>query len=145
FRDRLMFPIFTSSGDLVGFGGRTLGTDKDVAKYMNSPETTLDGAGEGDRFHHFYKKGASVFGLWQAREAIRRSKMAIVVEGNLDVITLHAAGFASAVCPMGTALTEAQCKEIRRFAEKVALVFDGDAAGRAAAMKSVPLCVAAGL
>ncbi len=145
FRNRLMFPIFTAAGDIVGFGGRALGADKEVAKYMNSPETTLDGEGEDSRFKHFYKKGSCVFGLYQAREAIRRSKLAIVCEGNIDVITLHQAGFASAVCPMGTALTEMQAREIKRFADKVALVFDGDAAGRKAAMKAVPVCVDQGL
>ena len=145
FRNRLMFPIFTASGDIVGFGGRALGADKEVAKYMNSPETTLDGEDEASRFRHFYKKGSCVFGLYQAREAIRRTKLAIVCEGNLDVMTLHQAGFASAVCPMGTALTDNQAREIKRFATKVALVFDGDAAGRKAAMKAVPVCVDQGL
>ncbi len=145
FRNRLMYPIPNAAGDVVGFGGRDLGDDKEVAKYMNSPETTLPGEDEASRFYHFYKKGQVVFGLWQAREAIRRTRMAIVVEGNIDVMTLHQAGIASAVAPMGTALTEQQAREIKRFTEKVALVFDGDAAGRKAAMKAVPVCIAAGL
>lgn len=145
FRDRLMFPIYTAAGDLVGFGGRDLTGDKEVAKYINSSEITLDGEDEQSRFKHFYKKGDCVFGLWQARESIRRTKTAIVVEGNLDVITLAQAGFDNAVCAMGTALTDAQAKEIKRFADRVALVFDGDAAGRKAAMKAVPVVVAAGL
>ncbi len=145
FRDRLMFPIYTSAGDLVGFGGRDLTGEKEVAKYINSSEITLDSEEENSRFKHFYKKGDCVFGLWQAREAIRGSKTAIVVEGNLDVITLAQAGFANAVCAMGTALTDAQAKEIKRFADRVALVFDGDNAGRKAAMKAVPVVVAAGL
>jgi DNA primase len=145
FRDRLMFPIYTSAGDLVGFGGRDLTGEKEVAKYINSSEITLDGEEENSRFRHFYKKGDCVFGLWQARDAIRTSKTAIVVEGNLDVITLAQAGFETAVCAMGTALTDAQAKEIKRFADRVALVFDGDNAGRKAAMKAVPVVVAAGL
>ena len=145
FRDRLMFPIYTAAGDLVGFGGRDLTGDKEVAKYINSSEITLEGEEEASRFRHFYKKGDCVFGLWQAREAIRRSRTAIVVEGNLDVITLAQAGFDNAVCAMGTALTDAQSKEIKRFADRVALVFDGDTAGRKAAMKAVPVVVAAGL
>ncbi len=145
FRDRLMFPIYTAAGDLVGFGGRDLTGEKEVAKYINSSEITLDGEEESSRFRHFYKKGDCVFGLWQAREAIRRTRTAIVVEGNLDVITLAQAGFDNAVCAMGTALTDAQAKEIKRFADRVALVFDGDAAGRKAAMKAVPVVVAAGL
>ncbi len=145
FRDRLMFPIYTAAGDLVGFGGRDLTGDKEVAKYINSSEITLDGEEENSRFKHFYKKGDCVFGLWQARDAIRRTRTAIVVEGNLDVITLAQAGFDNAVCAMGTALTDAQAKEIKRFADRVALVFDGDAAGRKAAMKAVPVVVGAGL
>lgn len=145
FRARLMFPIYTASGDLVGFGGRDLSGDKEVAKYINSSEITLDGEAEGSRFRHFYKKGDCVFGLWQAREAIRRTHCAILVEGNLDVMTLAQAGFDNAVCAMGTALTEAQARELKRFADRVALVFDGDDAGRKAAMKAVPVVVAAGL
>lgn len=145
FRHRLMYPIPNAAGDIVGFGGRHLGDEKDVAKYMNSPETTLAGEDEASRFYHFYKKGQVVFGLFQAREGIRRTKMAIVVEGNIDVMTLHQAGVTSAVAPMGTALTEQQAREIKRFTDKVALVFDGDAAGRKAAMKAVPVCLAAGL
>lgn len=145
FRDRLMFPIYTSAGDLVGFGGRDLTGDKEVAKYMNSSEITVEGEGEDSRFKHFYKKGDCVFGLWQARESIRRTRLAILVEGNLDVMTLSQAGFENTVCAMGTALTDAQAREIKRFADRVALVFDGDAAGRKAAMKSVPIVVGAGL
>ena len=97
FRDRLMFPIYTSAGDLVGFGGRDLTGEKETAKYINSSEITLDGEEEASRFRHFYKKGDCVFGLWQAREAVRRTKQAIVVEGNLDVMTLAQAGFENAV------------------------------------------------
>jgi DNA primase len=144
FRDRLMFPIHTSSGDLVGFGGRSLGGGKEVAKYMNTPETTLDTEAPESRFRHFYKKGQCVFGLHQARASLRQTHTAIIVEGNLDVMTLHQAGLESTVCAMGTALTEMQVKEIKRFANKVVLVFDGDAAGRKAAMKAVPVCVAEG-
>ena len=140
-----MFPIYTAAGDLVGFGGRDLTGDKEVAKYINSSEITLDSEEDSSRFKHFYKKGDCVFGLWQAREAIRRTRTAIVVEGNLDVITLAQAGFDNAVCAMGTALTDAQAKEIKRFADRVALVFDGDTAGRKAAMKAVPVVVGAGL
>lgn len=145
FRDRLMFPIYTSAGDLVGFGGRDLTGDKEVAKYINSSEIALDGEEDHSRFKHFYKKGDCVFGLWQAREAIRNKKLAILVEGNLDVITLSQAGFEHTVCAMGTALTEAQARELKRFTDHVALVFDGDNAGRKAAMKAVPIVVAAGL
>lgn len=148
FRDRLMYPIHNAAGDIVGFGGRHLASaedEREVAKYMNSPETTLPGEGEDSRFYHFYKKGQVVYGLWQARAGIRRAKMAVVVEGNIDVMTLHQAGIDNAVCAMGTALTEQQTSEIKRFTERVALVFDGDKAGRKAAMKAVPVCLHAGL
>lgn len=140
FRDRLMFPIRTAGGDIVGFGGRALLEDKDVAKYMNSPETPL------------YTKSEVVFGLYEARKGIRmrargRSEKgcAVVVEGNLDVMMLHQAGETAAVSPMGTSLTETQVRHIARFADRVALVFDGDRAGREAAMKAVPACIAGGL
>ncbi len=129
FRERLMFPIWSAAGDLCGFGGRTVRTDGDVAKYMNSPESLL------------YKKSRQVFGLFQARSGIRKKGMAVLVEGNLDVMMLHQVGEDHAICPMGTAITDAQIREIKRFTDRVALVFDGDAAGRAAARKAVPLCV----
>ncbi len=145
FRNRLMYPIFTSAGDLVGFGGRDLTGGEKSAKYINSSEITLQGENEGSRFYHFYKKGQIVFGLWQARQAIRQHKLAILVEGNLDVMTLAQAGFEHAVCAGGTAITEAQLAEIKRFTDRVALVFDGDSAGRKAAMKAVLVAIGAGL
>jgi DNA primase len=144
FRDRLMFPILTASGDLVAFGGRTLLADKDVAKYMNSPETTLADEAESSRMHHFYKKSECVFGLHQAKDALRRGKTAVLVEGNLDVVTLHQGGIGAAVCAMGTALTIEQAREVRRFADRVVLVYDGDAAGRKAALKAAKTVVAGG-
>ncbi|MSP90869.1 MAG: DNA primase [Myxococcales bacterium] len=144
FRDRLMFPIYNAAGDLIAFGGRTLLDAPDVAKYMNSPETTLEGEDPGGRTYHFYKKSHCVFGLFQAKDAIRRSRSAVLVEGNLDVVTLHQAGRTTVVCAMGTALTEEQAREVKRFADAVVLVFDGDAAGRRAALKAVPTVVAAG-
>ena len=144
FRNRLMFPIFTAQGDLVAFGGRDLSDDKQTAKYMNSPEVTVAGEEETSRYRHFYKKGDIVFGLYQAREAIRRTGRAILVEGNLDVMTLAQAGFENAICAMGTSLTEVQAHEIRRFTDKVVVIYDGDAAGRKAAHKAVPVLLAAG-
>lgn len=147
FRNRLMFPVHTTAGDLVAFGGRALGDDPRAAKYMNSPESELQDSGTefNAGLTRFYKKSQCVFGLWQARAGIRREKMTLLVEGNLDVMMLHQVGLTNAVCPMGTALTPAQLKELTRFSDKVALIFDGDGAGRAAARKSVPLCVEAGL
>jgi DNA primase len=144
FRSRLMFPIYTGTGDLVAFGGRDL-TGNAPGKYINSPEVTVDDQPEDGRFRHFYKKGDLVFGLWQAREAIRRHKRVILVEGNLDVMTLVQAGIDGVVCAMGTALTENQAKELRRFTDRVVVVYDGDKAGRAAARKAIPVLLAAGL
>lgn len=145
FRQRLMFPIFSMQGDLVGFGGRDLTGQEGVAKYMNSPEVALGTEQEGSRFRYFYKKGDTVFGLWQAKESIRRQGCAMLVEGNLDVMTLAQAGFTHAVCAMGTALTDQQAAALRRFTDNVVVVYDGDAAGRKAAMKAAPSLIAAGL
>lgn len=145
FRNRLMFPIYSAQGDLIGFGGRDLSDKPDVAKYMNSPEIILDTEAEDSRFRHLYKKGDVVFGLWQARDAIRRSGRAVLVEGNLDVMTLAQAGIANAVCAMGTALTENQAKALRRFTDRVAVIYDGDAAGQKAADKALPQLIMAGL
>lgn len=144
FRSRLMFPIYTSAGDLVAFGGRDL-TGEAPGKYINSPEIAIDGESEDSRHRHFYKKGDLVFGLWQSRDAIRRKKRAILVEGNLDVMTLAQAGIDGVVCAMGTALTENQAKELRRYTERVVVVYDGDKAGRAAVRKAIPVLLGAGL
>lgn len=146
FRDRLMFPVYQRQGDLVAFGGRQLGDERQVAKYMNSPEAELSelDVRYNSALWKFYKKSNCVFGLPQARQGIRKRGMAVIVEGNLDVMMLHQVGEDAAVCPMGTALTDGQLREIRRFTDRLALVFDGDKAGRAAAMKSVPLCIAEG-
>ena len=146
FRDRLMFPVYSAMGDLIAFGGRDLsGTSN--AKYMNSPESELisqraPGQQGGKKF---YKKSHEVYGLSVARKGIRTSGIAVLVEGNLDVMMLHQHGVTNAVCPMGTALTVEQLAAIKRFGDRVALVFDGDKAGRAAMMKAVPRCLEAGL
>ena len=147
FRDRLMFPIYSTAGDLVAFGGRDLANQPDAAKYINSPESELSAleVEHNNRLWTFFKKSHVVFGLWQARGGIRRLRSALVVEGNLDVITLHQAGFDNAVAPMGTAMTQTQLAELRRFTERVILCMDGDKAGRAATMKVIPLALAAGL
>lgn len=147
FRDRLMYPVHASTGDLVAFGGRDLSDRKDVAKYMNSPESELRDLGDvqNSRLWKFFKKSHVVFGLWLARGGIRREGAALLVEGNLDVMTLHQAGLDNAVAPMGTALTAEQLAELRRFTERIVICFDGDKAGRAATLKSIPLALAGGL
>jgi DNA primase len=124
FRNRVMFPIRNLSRKVLAFSGRTLDPEE-RAKYINSPETP------------YYTKGRELFGLDLAQKAIREKGFAILVEGNFDVVSMHARGFANTVAPLGTALTEAQVRLLRRFTEKVVLFFDGDAAGRNAARKAL--------
>jgi len=139
FRNRLVFAINDTQGRVVGFSGRVLPdpetgeVDKKTGKYINSPESPI------------YKKSDTVFGLFQARQAIRHRELAIVVEGNFDVVSLHAKGFQHVVAPLGTAFTESQARLIRRFSPRVTLMFDGDAPGQDAVRKSRGVCAAAGL
>ena len=128
FRDRLMIPIWDSSGKIVGFGGRAMGDQQ--PKYMNSPETAI------------YRKGVHLYGLHVAARAIREVGVALVVEGYFDVITLHGGGFHHAVASLGTALTPEQASLLRRYAEKAVLVFDPDPAGIKAAWRGLELLVA---
>jgi DNA primase len=129
FRHRILFPIADLHGRIVAFSGRVLpaieGSEARPGagpepKYVNSPESAL------------YKKGELLFGLHQARVEIRRNGWAILCEGNFDLIALHQAGFRNAVAPLGTAFTEAQARLLRRFAQRVTLMFDSDGAGRKA-------------
>ncbi|MEM8994916.1 MAG: DNA primase, partial [Acidobacteriota bacterium] len=131
FRHRLMFPIHSTSGRLVGFGGRTLGDDR--AKYVNTSETEA------------FKKGSLLYGLHQAKRAIRDRGRAILVEGYFDVLAMAASGLPEAVAGMGTALTPEQAQLVSRFTDRVVLAYDGDDAGRAAADKALPILLAAGL
>ena len=138
FRDRLMFPIADATGRIVAFGGRILPGGRASAgdappKYLNSPESPL--------FH----KGHMLYGLPQARDAIRRRAQAIVVEGYLDVIALAEAGIEEVVAPLGTALTADQLRVLRRLCDAVVACFDGDDAGRRAAARSFATFVEAGL
>jgi DNA primase len=141
FRHRLMFAVMDVQGRVVAFSGRALAplpgdeplADKAPAKYINSPETPI------------YLKKNLLFGLWQARNAIRQGERAIVVEGNFDVVSLHARGVQNVVAPLGTAFTEEQGRLLRRFADNIVLLFDGDAAGRKAARAAESTCDAAGL
>lgn len=133
FRDRLMCPVILPAGEIAGFSGRTLGSDPEAPKYLNSPESPL------------YKKSRLLFGLHAARTSFHRRGRALLVEGNFDVIALHQAGFSETVAPLGTALTDEQVELLRRLAPTVTLCLDGDRAGRAAALKAIPLLVAADL
>jgi DNA primase len=131
FRERLMFPILDLHGDVVAFGGRLLGQGE--PKYLNSPETSL------------FRKGDTLYALGQAKEGIRERGYAAVVEGYMDAIVCHQYGFTNAVAPLGTALTEGHVKRLGRLTDRLLLVFDGDRAGMAAARRSLPIIMKAGL
>ncbi|MDD5759165.1 MAG: DNA primase [Desulfobulbaceae bacterium] len=125
FRNRVLFPIISHSGKYLGFGGRIL--DNQEPKYLNSPETLV------------YTKGKTLFGLFQNKEAIRRSHRALIVEGNFDLLSLVAAGVRDVVAPLGTALTSQHIRALKGYAQEAVLLFDGDQAGIKAAMRAVPL------
>ncbi len=133
FRDRLMCPVLLPAGEVAGFSGRTLGADPEVPKYVNSSESPV------------YKKSSLLFGLHAARPAFHKKGRALLVEGNFDVVSLHQAGFTEAIAPLGTALTIEQVDKLARLAPTVVLCLDGDKAGRAAALKDIPLCTSAGV
>ena len=122
FRDRVVFPIRDLSGRVLGFGGRVLGDD--LPKYINTPETPI------------YRKGDSLFGLDLAAPFVREAGEVILVEGYLDVISLHQGGQQNVVGVLGTALTEEQARKLRRLTENCVLLFDSDEAGRRAALRS---------
>jgi len=132
FRNRLMFPIRGTQGDVVAFGGRDIGGDS-PAKYINTPENPA------------YKKGETLYGLYEAREGMRREKSAILVEGYFDLIRCFDAGIDNVVASCGTALTAGQAKLIRRYVTEVVVVFDGDPAGIRAALRGISVLVSAGL
>lgn len=141
FRHRLMFPISDTHGRILAFSGRALEPPADdehalrepPAKYVNSPETAL------------YKKSDILFGLHEARVALRKRDVALLCEGNFDVVSLAQHGFANVVAPLGTAFTEAQAKLLRRFASTAVLLFDADSAGRKAARAAQPLLAKVGI
>lgn len=139
FRHRLIFSIIDVRGRVIGFSGRILPdpvdstVDKNTGKYINSPESPI------------FKKGESLFGLYQARHSIRRAEEAVLVEGNFDVVSLHAHGLDNVVAPLGTAFTADQAKLLRRFAPSTTLLFDADAAGRKAIREARDTCKGGGL
>ncbi len=137
-----MFPVLDRGGRVVAFSGRVLPVSEeipegvlppDAGKYVNSPETPL------------YKKGELLYGLSNARMTMRQKAEAVLVEGNFDVVQMHQHGFTNTAAPLGTSFTEGQARLLRRFAETVWLVFDGDDAGRKAARTAQPVCAKAGL
>ena len=126
FRGRLMFPIHSESGKIIGFGGRVLSGEEEP-KYLNSPETPI------------YRKSHILYNLHQAKEAIRKADRGILVEGYMDVIGLHAAGVREVVASCGTALTSLQVRALKRHSEKIVVNFDPDAAGSNAAERSIQM------
>ena len=128
FRDRILFPISDISGRICGFGGRIVGEGQ--PKYLNSPESPV------------FNKSKLLLGLFQQKEFIRKQNHGILVEGNFDLISLVAHGCNNVAAPLGTALTREQLRLLKRFAEKVTLLFDGDEAGKKAAVRAVPLFLA---
>lgn len=127
FRDRIMFTITDVHGNIVGFTGRILSDDKTQAKYVNTPETLI------------YKKSSILYGLDKAKGEIRRQDLAVIVEGNMDVVSSHQFGVANVVAASGTALTGEQLALIKRFTNQLAIAFDQDAAGKAATLRGLDL------
>ncbi len=123
FRDRVMFPIRNVKGECIGFGGRVLGDEK--PKYLNSPETPV------------FSKGRELYGLFEARQALREQGYVLVTEGYMDVVALAQLGFPNAVATLGTACTPDHVQKLFRFTDSVVFSFDGDAAGRRAARKAL--------
>ena len=133
FFDRVMFPIHSLSGRVIAFGGRTLRSDKTVAKYVNSPETDI------------YVKRNNLYGLFQAKSAIAKEGKCILVEGYADVISMHQAGIENVVASSGTSLTVEQIRLIKRFTDKITVIYDGDEAGIKASLRGIDLILEAGL
>lgn len=133
FRGRVIFPVHNLAGKVIAFGARILTKEKDQPKYVNSPETEI------------YHKSNVLYGMFQAKNAIRREDFCYLVEGYTDVISMHLADVDNVVASSGTALTEEQIKLIRRFTENVTVLFDGDAAGIKAALRGIDLVLKGGL
>lgn len=133
FKGRVIFPIHSMSGRVMGFGGRILTQDKNAAKYLNSPESDI------------YQKSKVLYGLYQAKQSIAKEDNCYLVEGYTDVIQMHQAGIKNVVSSSGTALTPDQIRLIRRLTPNITLLFDGDPAGLRAALRGVDLILEAGM
>ena len=133
FFDRVIFPIHSVSGRVIGFGGRTLKTDKTVAKYVNSPSTEI------------YDKSRSLYGIYFAKNEISRQDKCILVEGYLDVLSMHQLGITNVVASSGTSLTVEQIRLIRKFTNNITIIYDGDSAGIKAALRGIGLVLKEGL
>ncbi len=130
FRERVLFPIHSFSGRVLGFGARILKNNIKTAKYLNSPETEI------------YHKSSVLYGLSQGKQAISKANLCLLVEGYMDVIALHQSGIENVVASSGTALTVDQIKLIKRLTENVTILFDGDPAGIKASFRSIDLLLA---
>lgn len=133
FRGRVIYPVFTLSGRVVAFGGRTLKTDKSMAKYVNSPESLI------------YSKKNELYGLYQAKGAIVKQNKCILVEGYMDVISMHQSGVENVVASSGTSLTPGQIRLIHRFTSNVTVIYDSDPAGIKASLRGIDMLLAEGL
>lgn len=133
FRGRVIYPIESVSGRVVGFGARTLRKDKNVAKYMNSPESAI------------YRKSFELYGMYQAKGAIAKNDKCILVEGYMDVISMHQVGVENVVASSGTSLTEGQIRLIHRFTGNVTVIYDSDPAGIKASLRGIDMLLAEGL
>lgn len=133
FYDRVMFPIYSISGRVIAFGGRTLKSDKSVAKYVNTAGTEI------------YNKSESLYGIFQAKNAIIKADKCILVEGYADVISMHQQGIQNVVASSGTSLTTGQIRLIKRFTSNITIIYDGDAAGIKAAVRGTDLVLEEGL
>lgn len=133
FRGRVIFPVHNLAGKIIAFGARILTKEKDQPKYINSPETEI------------YHKSNVLYGMYQAKNSIRKEEFCYLVEGYTDVISLHQADIENVVASSGTALTEEQIKLMRRFTENVTVLYDGDNAGIKAALRGIDLVLKGGL
>ena len=133
FRGRVIFPIKSMSGRILGFGGRILGASKNLAKYINSPETLI------------YQKSKVLYGIYESKQSIVKNDNCFLVEGYTDVIKMHQSGISNVVASSGTALTENQIRLINRLTKNITVVFDGDAAGSRAALRGIDLILSQGM
>ena len=133
FHDRVIFPIHSVSGRMIAFGGRTLKTDKTIPKYVNSKETEI------------YVKSRSLYGIYFAKNEISRQDKCILVEGYLDVLSMHQLGITNVVASSGTSLTVDQIRLIRKFTNNVTIIYDGDGAGIKAALRGIDLVLKEGM
>jgi len=133
FRGRMMIPLMDGTGQVIGFTGRIIVDEPKAPKYLNTPQTLV------------YDKGRHVFGLSQAKEAIRQNDYAVIVEGNLDVVSSHQVGISQVVATAGTAMTENHLRALIRLSSHVRLAFDGDSAGLAATERAIPIAQSAGI